>query len=481
MTVPMLPPARMLADSGVFASEYTNSSVVHPLGVVATVFAIGGVLVAGRAWIPAIVILLSWIVVPAQRIIIGGFDLSFYRLIAGVAVIVLCGQCRPLKSWRGCDQLVVLFLSFLLAATVVRGAVFSLAAGQVLDFGLFYLVGRLGIRSWGDWHRFLICLAIASSVALVPLAVEKLTGRNPFFVFGGVPEVTPWRSGKLRVQGAFVHPIMGGMVFASLAPAFLCLSAGKVRRGHRAILCVGGICASINAMLVASSTPMGSLLVSIGVLLLYRYRQAFGQAAIAMVLVGGVIHVFSTSGLHHLLFARTTIVSGSTGYHRYLLWDAAINRFAEWAPIGVNSTSHWGWGLNDVTCEYIAVGVRGGVLALAFFLVLLWRLFKGSWKASCLDTGGASRAAYSLFLFLLSMAVGFTGVTLFGQASQIFSFGLGASVSLLAAEQGLLKAVAYKRSHLGAPLVLAHHSGDIRPGSSEFARGQISTRANSAG
>ena len=42
------------------------------------------------------------------------------------------------------------------------------------------------------------------------MILEHLTGRNVFSVFGGVPEFTVIREGKLRAQAAFAHAIVAG-------------------------------------------------------------------------------------------------------------------------------------------------------------------------------------------------------------------------------------------------------------------------------
>lgn len=44
------------------------------------------------------------------------------------------------------------------------------------------------------------------------------------------------------------------------------------------------------------------------------------------------------------LVARTKIVTGSTGYHRFALIDSAIKNFREWWLVGTYLTGHWGWG-----------------------------------------------------------------------------------------------------------------------------------------
>jgi hypothetical protein len=77
------------------------------------------------------------------------------------------------------------------------------------------------------------------------------------------------------------------------------------------------------------------------------------------------------------LLARLTVVGGSTGYHRAYLIDRAIANFGEWFLVGVPSTSHWGWGLQDVTNQFIVEGTRGGLLTLVLFVAVIVYCFKG--------------------------------------------------------------------------------------------------------
>src|SRR2546425_13060435 len=93
----------------------------------------------------------------------------------------------------------------------------------------------------------------------ISMVVEKFTTRNIFSIFGGVPEITSEREGKLRCQGAFRHPILAGTYAATLFP--LCVGLWFVR-GINKLIPTLGVCGSAVATVAASSS--GALLAVIG-------------------------------------------------------------------------------------------------------------------------------------------------------------------------------------------------------------------------
>src|SRR5690606_19955616 len=119
----------------------------------------------------------------------------------------------------------------------------------------------------------------------------------------------------------------------------------------------------------ASSTPVMSIIFTvIGLSFFYfrRYMSYFRWGLVALVIS---LHLVMNAPVWHLI-ARMNIVGGSTGWHRYHLMDKAISNFWEWWLVGIQSTAHWGWGLFDVTNQYVLEGVRGGILGLILYVFL---------------------------------------------------------------------------------------------------------------
>ena len=76
-----------------------------------------------------------------------------------------------------------------------------------------------------------------------------------------------------------------------------------------------------------------------------------------------LIHFIREKPVWHLI-TRLASVTGETGDHRYRLIDAFIRRFNEWTLVGTNDLSHWGWGLEDTTNQYVAEGIGSGLVSL---------------------------------------------------------------------------------------------------------------------
>jgi len=76
------------------------------------------------------------------------------------------------------------------------------------------------------------------------------------------------------------------------------------------------------------------------------------------------------------LLAKVNILSSSTGWQRYYLIDMAIEHFSDWWMFGTPSTAYWGWGLWDITNEYIWQGAQGGLASMLLFVALLVVAFR---------------------------------------------------------------------------------------------------------
>jgi hypothetical protein len=130
------------------------------------------------------------------------------------------------------------------------------------------------------------------------------------------------------------------------------------------------------------------------------------------------------------LISRIDLVGGSTGWHRYHLIDGAIRNINEWALVGTMSTAHWGWGLQDVTNQYVLEGVRGGMLTLALFLLTLWLGFRQvgiAWRAA--PSREALNWAWAIGVSLFVHAASFMAVSYFGQGQLVWMLSLAAAGS----------------------------------------------------
>jgi hypothetical protein len=133
----------------------------------------------------------------------------------------------------------------------------------------------------------------------------------------------------------------------------------------------------------------------------------------------------------HLL-SRVDLVGGSTGWHRYYLFDQFVNRIDEWGAVGVLGTGHWGPGMHDVTNQFVAEGVAGGLARFLVFVWIVWLGFAGVSRSLRLPEAGRfyQLASWALGITLFMHCMNFIAVTYFEQIVVLWQMTLAAIGSL---------------------------------------------------
>ena len=410
-------------DFAASSFDYVNQNTLHPLGLAALLVACLFIGFARARAIPLVLIALAVYIPSAQRVVLGGADFAFLRIGILLALVRLAASGGLLNFRLGAVDALVAFgtLAKLALMPVVTGQVGTLIqqVGSSLDTLGMYLVARACIRSIDDVRA----LAAQSLVVCLPVAIifsiEAATGRNMLSVFGGIPLMTDIREGKLRCQGAFAHAILAGCFFVALLP--LWLASWRARPRGRLIAPVGLALTAVIVVACASSTPVAAMLFVAGAFASYPFWMHLRLVWMTALVAATVLHFVMEHGIWHLI-ARIDLVGGSTGYHRYHLIDQAINHIGEWWLVGTLSTRHWGWGLQDVTNQYILEGVRGGIWAtIALFLTMVLSLRAVGFWLRRLPRGSSEH----LFVFgigasvFAQMAI-FLAVSYFGQTTMIW-------------------------------------------------------------
>ena len=349
-----------------------------------------------------------------QRIIIMGLDFTALR------ILVLSGMFRMLGRnentnicWNRFDKIVLMWalcgaMIYVLQWSNMKAIVNR--CGFLFDVMGLYWLFRQSIRSWKD-VEFVIRFLALSSVVLAPLiAMEWLTGQNPFAVLGRV--ITSVREGRYRCQGAFPHSIMLGLFWATVVPIFIGLSRNG-RNRHLYRLATGAaifiVCGS------ASSTPLVVLMEMLFLVVLFRYRSYGKHIFYAFCGLVVCLHMVMNNPVWHLI-ARVDMVGGSTGYHRFRLIDEAVKHFDEWALLGTRDTAHWGRGLGDVTNQYVLEAVRGGLATLVLFVLLFVVAIRTIGGYSLRRVPASQQwLAWCLCVSVLGHCLAFIGVSYFGQ------------------------------------------------------------------
>jgi hypothetical protein len=364
--------------------------------------------------------------VPAdQRVII--FDLDFTPLrmlvLVGFFRTILQGERLTFK-WNSFDKLVLVWaicgaLIYIIQWADMRALIYK--CGVLFDvIGLYWLF-RINISSWGDIRLAITVFAVCSLGLAVLVGLEWVTGKNPFVVLGRV--ITVVREGRYRCQASFPHAIMLGLFWATLVPLFI----GFARQDKSKWLLWSAVGASaFIAAATASSTPVLTLLFVLIILCGYRWREyttCVGWGLFASLVA---LHIVMNAPVWHLI-SRIGVVGGSTGWHRFNLIDQAISHFGEWLYLGCRSTAHWGYGLSDITNQYVLEGVRGGFVTLALFLVMIYMALRTLLRLSLQQQEHKQRfLAWCLFVAILGHCVAFLGVSYFGQITMWWYMTLAA-------------------------------------------------------
>jgi len=310
-----------------------------------------------------------------QRLVLGGLDFTVIRIVLAATVlrIVLRMEYKSFKL-NEIDRALILYVVFSVVVYAVRvGTMKSLTYRLGFGYTMLgeYFVARFLIRRDEDFVRVIKCFGLLLAIIACFMVVERITGRNLFAVFGGVPEFTLVRAGSLRSQGPFPHPLLAGAVGAASFPLFVRLFLKD--NDNIFIGFVGIVGSTLMVVTSASSGPVIGYAAALIGLAAWPMRQSLRLLWFGFIIGLLLLDLVMKAPVWALL-ARIDIVGGSTGYHRFILVDQAIRRVKDWILVGAD-TAAWGEGLWDVTNQYITVGTEGGGSALVFFVLMLIRCF----------------------------------------------------------------------------------------------------------
>ncbi len=319
-----------------------------------------------------------------QVLMIGPLHFSILRILLFIGWIrIICkGELSAIK-FTAIDKL---FVAWLMIGVIL----FALSRGLVQD-----LVGRLGqtytiigiyffiravIRDFDDIVRAVKILAVIILPLALLFAVEYSTGRNPFSVLGGVPEITEIREGHLRCQGPFLHPILAGTMGATAMPLFVGLWSFNSK--NRWLAAAAIMVATAIVIASSSSGPFIAYISGVIGLFVWTYKSKLKFILSGIVVSLLILHLIMKAPVWFII-ARLSDLIGGGGWYRAALIDAALNHFDEWWLVGTAYTSHWmptGLSVNinsaDITNQFIAEGVSGGIVQLFLFIWLLVTCFK---------------------------------------------------------------------------------------------------------
>jgi len=416
-------------------SEFYGQTTVHPAGMTVLICLGVAMVLVSRKYAAWPLIFVGCLISPAQRLIILGCNFPFLRLMILFAAVrlLLYAEYSGVRK-RSLDWLVFVYvltktIIYTLQQQTVQGFIYQ--AGASFDVLGMYVVFRCLVRSWDDLHELTRGFIFGSIPVAVAFLVEYSTGRNVFAFLGGVPFVTEVREGRLRCQGAFSHAILAGCYWAALLP-LIAARWWDCTKGSLLTLVGMGACLLL-VWLSASSTPVMAVVFAGVAACFYPLRSRMRSVRWGILIMLFSLHMVMKAPVWHLI-SRINVLGGSTGWHRYYLIDQAINRFNEWWLLGTPSTAHWGWGLWDVTNQFILEGVRGGFITLCLFVGIIAVTFQCIGRQLRATTGRSSRSnnvlCWGMGAMMFVHVTSFLAVSYFGQITMLLWMCVGISPSL---------------------------------------------------
>jgi hypothetical protein len=315
-----------------------------------------------------------------QGLVLGRFHFPVIRLLLAVAFLrALLRRERLEGGINSLDWLMVVWATWALFSSFFYSDAYETLVGHLglvyNTCGIYFIV-RLFCQSIEDLEVILKTTAILLGPVALFMFYEMITGYNAFSSFGGVPEISAIREGKIRAQGPFLHPILAGTVGAVCLPLMIGLW-----RKHQKTALVGLLACMTMVISCASSGPILSVLSGIAALFMWRYRDRMRFIRWLGIFVYIGLDLVMKAPAYYLI-ARIDPVGGSTGYHRARLIESAFEHLSEWWLAGTNYTRHWmvtgvSWSPDhtDITNHYIQLGVIGGLPLMILFIAVLVKGF----------------------------------------------------------------------------------------------------------
>ena len=408
-----------------------SDSVMHPLVAVVMLVAIVLTLVLPRRRLIVPFFICAFLIPGGQMLVLGGVHLFVLRIL----ILFACLRMLIAKSsGRGSifgpglnavDKVFILWAilratAFLILFSFQSAAVVNQVASLLDVFGGYFFL-RFLIQNDADMQQAIKVLAVIAFGVGLCMLNEKLRSQNVFGYLGGFPIVPQVRDGAIRAQGPFAHPILAGSFAATLLPLFFWLWKGL---SLKALAIVGVIGSTCMVLACASSTPLMAYVAGIIAVCFWPMRKHMRMFRWGIVIVLLSVHLIMKAPVWFLI-ARVDLTGASSGYHRAMLVDSFIRHFSEWWLIGTNNNANWGYDMWDLSNQFVAEGVTGGLATFVCFIALVSMSFGRIGRARKSVKGDRKREWFLWFLgaALVAHIAAFFGISYFDH-TQISWFAL---------------------------------------------------------
>jgi hypothetical protein len=381
-------------------------------------------------------LLFTIFIVPlSQVVVLAGFHFTVPR------VLILAGLCRWAISARGrlgntfsggvnwIDRIFVLFaimafitysLEYMQAQATIK------SAGTLLDMLGGYCVVKYLVRDKNDVRRVIKVFAAVAVVVGMCMIGEQVTQMNILWLLGGTDLSGQIREGHFRSQGAFNVYLTAGAFGATLVPLLVWLWSGAKDKVFAGLGMAG---ATVMAATSFSSSPILAYVAGIAALCFWplRKRLRLFRWGIVCCLIG--LQMVMKAPVWALI-GRANVFGASSGYHRFMLVDNFIRHFGDWWLLGFKNYQDWGWDMWDLSNQFVAWGLTGGLVTLCLAIALFCLAFAGLGRARRLAATRENRwLLWCLGAALFAHLIAFFGMSYFDQMQFVF-YSLLAMISV---------------------------------------------------
>jgi hypothetical protein len=307
---------------------------------------------------------------------------------------------RVFALWALCYP-IVFTLQWMHAQALIK------SIGDSVDTVCGYFLLRLLIQNTEDSRRVIRLFIVISVIMAVCMLNEHFTRQNVFGLLGGAEMTPEVRNGLIRANGVFQHSILAGSFGATLLPLFLALWTDRTSR----TLVLVGVISSATIVATANGST-ATLACGAGILGLcfWPFRKHMRLLRWGLVLALVALHLVMHGPVWSLI-EKIDLTGSSSSYHRYMLVDNCVRHFWDWWFLGVKDYNAWGFDMWDLSNQYVAYAVTGGLGTLVFFIAIISRSFAGVGTARKREAGNHKE---EWFLWCLGAAVFAHVVAYFG-------------------------------------------------------------------
>jgi hypothetical protein len=393
----------------------TEETLLHPLVALAILLAIVLILFLPRKHVIVPLLLAVFLIPKGQVVVITGMHFTVAKILFLTGVIRWAMSRRSLTLAGGFNSIDRVFALWALCYPIVfalqwmQTQALIKAVGDSVDTFCGYFVLRFLIQNIEDVKRVIRLFIAISAIMAICMLNEHLSQQNVFGLLGGAARTPEVRNGLIRASGVFQHSILAGCFGATLLPLFLALWTD---RKSRTVVLIGLI--SSATIIATANGSTATLACGAGILGLcfWPFRKQMRLVRWGLVLSLVALHLVMHGPVWSLI-EKVDLTGSSSSYHRYMLMDNCIRHFWDWWLLGVKNYDAWGFNMWDLSNQYVAYAVTGGLATIAFFVAIISRSFAGLGTARKLVAGNRKR---EWFLWCL-------GAALFAHVAAYFGIG----------------------------------------------------------